>query len=339
MKAKSFLAIAVGVFTFAACAAGIAEDQTNLTANAEERETEVTMENSDASQNVDVFWKIPDFCPECGAENSQMNLTWTYFEDKDGCNYTYRHAIRSGNYCTGKVTVHNGKEFYVEATCSENGAQGVYCADCGDVGEMTEIPATGHNWSDWIDTRSGCSEAGQRSRICLTCGSVEIENVTAGVHTFGDAVTVTAATCTEDGEGEAFCIYCGQKETFAIKALGHHEISIPGVDPTCTEMGLTEGVRCSICGIDLVEQKPVPALGHNYYLAFHVYPEETMPGEEIYQCAHCGDIYGRAIAPEAQEEHNDLWMPIVMIAEGAVIFLGVITGIVLICAKRKRANK
>lgn len=331
MKAiwKSFLACAIGIVVASGCAATV---RASFTANAAEQDDTV-------ASVIGTYWEIPDFCPECGVENSQSNLTWTYFEDKDGCTYTYRHAVRSGNYCTGKVTIHNGKEFYVEATCTENGAQGVYCADCGAVGEVTEIPAIGHNWSDWIDTRSSCAEAGQRSRICLTCGAAEIENVKAGTHTFGETVTITAATCTEDGEGETFCIYCGQKETFTIEAVGHHEISIPGVEPTCTETGLTEGVRCAICGIDLVEQEIVPALGHDYNMAFHVYPDETMPGEEIYQCAHCGDVYGRAIAPEVQEENNELWIPIVMIAEGAVIFFGVVTGIVLVCVKKRGANK
>ena len=66
---------------------------------------------------------------------------------------------------------------------------------------------------------------------------------------------------------------------------------------------------------------------------------ETMPGEEIYQCAHCGDVYGRAIAPEVQEENNELWIPIVIIVEGAVILLSVVTGIVLVCIKKRGANK
>ena len=42
----------------------------------------------------------------------------------------------------------------------------------------------------------------------------------------------------------------------------HTEEVIPGVDATCTEDGLTEGVRCSECGEILVEQEVIPALGH-----------------------------------------------------------------------------
>ena len=42
----------------------------------------------------------------------------------------------------------------------------------------------------------------------------------------------------------------------------HTEEIIPGKAATCTETGLTEGVKCSVCGEILVEQEELPALGH-----------------------------------------------------------------------------
>ena len=45
-------------------------------------------------------------------------------------------------------------------------------------------------------------------------------------------------------------------------ALGHTEEEIPAVAPTCTETGLTAGVKCSVCGEILTVQKEVAALGH-----------------------------------------------------------------------------
>lgn len=42
----------------------------------------------------------------------------------------------------------------------------------------------------------------------------------------------------------------------------HNEEIIPGKAATCTETGLTEGLRCSVCEAVLKEQEVIPALGH-----------------------------------------------------------------------------
>ncbi len=44
----------------------------------------------------------------------------------------------------------------------------------------------------------------------------------------------------------------------------HTEETIPGKDATCTEPGLTEGVKCPVCGEILVPQEEIPAAGHNF---------------------------------------------------------------------------
>lgn len=45
---------------------------------------------------------------------------------------------------------------------------------------------------------------------------------------------------------------------------GHTEETLPAVAATCTETGLTEGTKCSVCGKTLKAQETVPALGHTY---------------------------------------------------------------------------
>lgn len=57
----------------------------------------------------------------------------------------------------------------------------------------------------------------------------------------------------------------------------HVEETIPAVEPTCTETGLTEGKCCSECGETIVEQEVVPALGHT-----------TDSGT----CERCGQSFG-----------------------------------------------
>ncbi len=65
---------------------------------------------------------------------------------------------------------------------------------------------------------------------------------------FGDATCTSPATCT-----------CGETQG---TALGHTEVVDQAVDATCTEIGLTQGKHCSVCGETLVAQQTVATLGH-----------------------------------------------------------------------------
>ena len=85
-------------------------------------------------------------------------------------------------------------------------------------------------------------------------------------------------TCTVDGSYELvqYCTEClkpsnetdryyeieNSRFTVIIPATGHSEEIIPAKAPTCTETGLTEGTKCSVCGEIIKEQEVVEALGH-----------------------------------------------------------------------------
>jgi hypothetical protein len=101
--------------------------------------------------------------------------------------------------------------------------------------------------------------------------------------------TVTPPTCTEQGYTTYTC-ECGDSYVADyVDALGHTEEIIPAVAPTCTETGLTAGVKCSECGEIITEQQEIPAIGHNYSSVV-IAPTCTEQGYTTYTC-ECGESY------------------------------------------------
>ncbi len=70
-------------------------------------------------------------------------------------------------------------------------------------------------------------------------------------HAWMDATCDTAKMCSK----------CGTTEG---SPLGHLEVTLPAKDPTCTDTGLTAGLKCSRCSKIFTAQQIVPALEHNY---------------------------------------------------------------------------
>lgn len=103
-------------------------------------------------------------------------------------------------------------------------------------------------------------------------------------------------TCTEAGSKLYWeCSDCGKlyldeqatNETTAeavVIAAGHTEEILPGKAATCTETGLTEGKKCSVCGETLVAQNEiaVDSNAHNYEFKFN-------ESEHWYECTVCRD--------------------------------------------------
>ena len=120
-----------------------------------------------------------------------------------------------------------------------------------------------HSFGEWTVTKEAtCTEAGVETRTC-ECGETETREIAALGHDY-EAV-VTAPTCTEGGYTTYTCSRCGDSYVAdETAALGHTEEIIPGKAATCTETGLTEGKKCSVCGEILVAQEEIPALGHDF---------------------------------------------------------------------------
>ena len=71
----------------------------------------------------------------------------------------------------------------------------------------------------------------------------------------------------------------------------HTEETVPGYAATCTEPGLTDGVKCSVCGETLVAQEEIPALGHTEEVVSGYAASCTEPGlTDGSKCSVCGEI-------------------------------------------------
>ncbi len=152
------------------------------------------------------------------------------------------------------ITVHEGKT----ATCTEIGwSEYETCSRC-DHSTYEEISALGHSY-----TMVGYDSANHWN-TCIRCAEKNnVENHSfdgAGRCDCGygcDHQVGTAATCKK----QATCSICGN----LYGGLAEHtSVNVSAVAATCTESGLTEGTKCSVCNIVLTPQRIVSAKGHSW---------------------------------------------------------------------------
>ena len=119
--------------------------------------------------------------------------------------------------------------------------------ECGEK-DPNYVPPHTHNF---VDGKCECGE--------------EDPNYVPECTEHANSIEVTKeATCTEAGEKKLTCTLCGNVETLEIAPLGHTEEKVPGTAPTCTEAGLSDGKKCSVCGVTTVEQVSINAAGHSF---------------------------------------------------------------------------
>ena len=86
------------------------------------------------------------------------------------------------------------------------------------------------------------------------------------------------------------------RKTLTIEAAGHSPELVAGKAATCTESGMTDGEKCSVCGEVLEEQETIPALGHSFGEWTTVKePTHSAEGEEQRICSRCGEKETQAI--------------------------------------------
>ena len=155
-----------------------------------------------------------------------------------------------------------------EATCTKDGTETSTCAKCGDV-KTNVIEKKGHTEEILPSSAATCEKPGLTEGIrCSVCGEIlkeQTETEPAIGHAYGDWIVTEEATCAKEGTETSTCANCGDVKTRTVKKKAHTEEIIPEKAPTCEEPGLTEGIRCSVCGEILKEQKTEgEATGHNF---------------------------------------------------------------------------
>ena len=186
------------------------------------------------------------------------------------------------------------------ADCTNTGlTEGKHCSVCNETLIAQEIiSALGHK-----------DENGDYK--CDACGTDLCTN-----HTPGEAKEENRieATCTADGSYDLVvkCSVCGEelsRESKIISKLGHTEETVAGKAPTCTEAGLEDGKKCSVCGEIILAQEEIPALGHTEEVISGKAPTCTETGlTEGKKCTVCGEtILAQEEIPANGHDYKDEW--------------------------------
>ena len=157
-----------------------------------------------------------------------------------------------------------------------------------------------HTFGEWtVTVAATCTAAGVKTHTCTVCGEAETTEIPALGHDYTILRLAKPATCTANGVAQYTCTRCGETKLDYVPALGHTEVEIPGVAATCTETGLTAGVKCSVCGEILTAQAVIPALGHTEVEISGVAATCTETGLTAgVKCSVCGEILtAQTIAP------------------------------------------
>ncbi len=96
-----------------------------------------------------------------------------------------------------------------------------------------------------------------------TCGH-EDEVSAKAEHDWNEGVQTEAPTCSKVGVMTFTCTICDATKNEDIGKIGHTEETVEGHAATCTESGLTDGKKCSVCKEVLLAQEEIPALKHAY---------------------------------------------------------------------------
>lgn len=178
----------------------------------------------------------------------------------------------------------------VNPTCTEEGYIKHTC-ECGDTYNDNPIAKLNHNYSEWVIIKEATEqENGIKEKTCTICNDkvVEVIPTKQQTHTHNYTEETVAPSCVTAGYTVYTC-ECG--DTYKgndVAALGHTEGVLPSKEPTCIEVGITEGKICLVCKEILVEQTILDMVDHQEITVPAVVATCVTPGlTEGKKCATC----------------------------------------------------
>jgi len=176
----------------------------------------------------------------------------------------------------------------VAATCTEPST----CKNgCG----LTEGDALGHDMVTDAAVAPTCTATGlTEGSHCSRCdAATTAQTVVPALGHSTDAEGDRVANCTE----KAYCSVC--KSEYG--DFSHEEETIPGVPATCTQTGLSDWKKCTLCGTTTVPQTVVP-FTHSGEWTITAVPTYGNVWKKIRTCSLCG-------TEEAVEIPSDFSVP------------------------------
>ncbi|MBR2413821.1 MAG: leucine-rich repeat domain-containing protein [Clostridia bacterium] len=165
-------------------------------------------------------------------------------------------------------------------------------------GECTECSyACEHSFTKYTATKAPtCTEAGMEMAPCdLGCDAVNSREIPATNHKDSLVqVEAQAPTCTEIGwDAYEYCTACDYTTYKEIPVAAHTEETVKGYAATCEKAGLTDGVKCAICGAVITAQQTIDKLTHK-------------DDNGDYKCDHgCGHEFEKPVEPDTPDEPAD----------------------------------
>ena len=203
--------------------------------------------------------------------------------------------------------IHSYTETKTAPGCETEGYT-TYTCDCGDTFTGDNVPATGHEWGEWVTVKeSSTSATGTAERSCAACGSKESKTldkpVASHTHSYSGKVT-KAATCSDEGV-KTFTCSCGSSYAESIAKTAHSYNSTVTA-PACTDKGYTT-YKCSACG-DSYKSDYVNAKGHSYSSEVTKAATCSAEGVKTFTCS-CGSSYTESIAKGAHSYKSTVTAP------------------------------